>query len=205
MVSFHSVELRSRVLYICFSLVWSFWLIWDCCECLLFNLCSINLVFTSLYEGFVCFVWLTCMLGVICNIPLIMYHGVCFLSCGLYEVEFRKCVKTVCTVVCVFTCSLLFCVWLVLPSLVSFFLDFESEFLVATIKIVDFVLVLGGLCQFCVLCCVVPFIPRVSRKLLYFGVLLVCALLTPPDVVSLLLVSVPLIGVLEVSFLCRKF
>lgn len=92
-----------------------------------------------------------------------------------------------------------------LPSLVSFFLDFESEFLVATIKIVDFVLVLGGLCQFCVLCCVVPFIPRVSRKLLYFGVLLVCALLTPPDVVSLLLVSVPLIGVLEVSFLCRKF
>jgi Sec-independent protein secretion pathway component TatC len=121
MVSFHSVELRSRVLYICFSLVWSFWLIWDCCECLLFNLCSINLVFTSLYEGFVCFVWLTCMLGVICNIPLIMYHGVCFLSCGLYEFEFRKCVKTVCTVVCVFTCSLLFCVWLVLPSLVSFF------------------------------------------------------------------------------------
>ena len=91
-----------------------------------------------------------------------------------------------------------------LPSLVSFFLDFESEYLVATIKIVDFVMVLGGLVQFSVMCCVIPFIPRVSRKLLYFGVLVLCAFLTPPDVVSLVLVSVPVIGVLEMSFLCRS-
>lgn len=203
MVSFHSVEVRYRTLYSCVSLIGSSCLIWESVESVLFNLCPISLVYTSFYEGFICFIWLTVLLVMVLHMPLLGYHVLCFLSSGLYDYEYKKCVKWLYLVTCIFSMSVLCCTWVVIPSVVSFFLEFESEFLFATIKIVDFVVLLGVLVECCVFCCVIPFIPRAPRRYLYFGVLVLCGCVTPPDVVSLVVLSMLVIVMLEVSYLCR--
>jgi sec-independent protein translocase protein TatC len=92
-----------------------------------------------------------------------------------------------------------------LPFLVSFFTGFMSENLTCSIKLLDFsefLLVIIYLSLFTLGLGLVSVLSTLEnyRKMIYMLLIIVVALLTPPDVFSLLFVSIPSILFMEVLF-----
>ena len=205
MLEYHMYEFKFRWLYFLLSFILCSLLVWEFKYSVLFVLCPINLMFTELYEGFSCFLWLSICSSLVINLPLLCYSFLQFIVPGLFCEESKRFVFLSKLFVSLFLGLISMYVIYLLPLLVSFFIGFMSSNLICSIKLLDFCLFLLltiylslftlGLGLISVLLSL-----ENSRKFLYMLLLLTVALLTPPDVFSLLFVSVPSILFMELLF-----
>ena len=133
MLEYHMYEFKFRWVYYMLSFVLCSLLVWEFKYSVLFVLCPINLMFTELYEGFSCFLWLSICSSLIINLPLLTYSFLHFIVPGLFSEESKRWVFLSKLFVSLFLILISIYMIYLLPFLVSFFIGFMSSNLICSI------------------------------------------------------------------------
>jgi sec-independent protein translocase protein TatC len=174
---------------------------------------DLKLIFLSLPEGFVIYIKVALFGGFILALPVVVYEFWKFIVPGLLEKE-RKLVPPIVffTVLC-FVTGGAFAYFVMIPFAIRFLLSYQSEFLEATITIgkylgfvVSLILAFGAIFELPVLAFLLskmglltPQFMRSYRRYSYVIIFIVAAVLTPPDVLSQMLLAIPLLILYELS------
>jgi len=224
----HLEELRKRLIYsflaigVAFAISYAF--IKDIVEILMRPLVQVlpqgsSLVFTAVPEAFLTYFKAAFLTGVFFSSPFILYQIWAFVSPGLYEREKKYVYPYLFVSSAFFLAGAFFCYFIVFPVIFRFFLSFASEeirplpaireYLTFTIKLL---LVFGLLFQWPAL---ILFLSRMgvvsaqvlskNRKYAILIIFVAAAILTPPDLVSQLLLAGPLLAMYEGSIWMAKF
>jgi sec-independent protein translocase protein TatC len=221
-------ELRKRLIYsflaigISFGLCYAF--IKQIVEILMRPLVRVlpqgsTLVFTAVPEAFFTYLKAAFLAGIFFASPFILYQIWAFVSPGLYQREKKYIFPYLIVSSVFFMGGALFCYFIVFPVIFRFFLSFASEtirplpaireYLAFTIKLL---LAFGLLFQWPALILFLarmgvvssPFLAR-NRKYAVLIIFVIAAVLTPPDLVSQLLLAGPLLAMYEGSIWMAKF
>lgn len=172
-----------------------------------------SLIFTNVPEAFFTYLKAALLAGVFFSSPFILYQIWAFVSPGLYEREKKYVLPYIFVSSFFFIVGAAFCYFVVFPIIFRFFLSFASEFirplpaireyLSFTIKLL---LAFGLLFQWPPM---ILFLARMgvvspktlsqNRKYAILVIFVVAAVLTPPDLVSQLLLAGPLLLMYEIS------
>ena len=179
-----------------------------------------KLIFTGLTEAFFTYMKVSFLAGIILVSPVIIYQFWAFVGPGLYKKERRYFVPIVLLSVFFFVGGSLFCFFVVFPFAFKFFLSFATDVIqplpsmneylsFASVTMLAFGLVFE-------LPLVIVFLARLgivtvdflrkNRKYAILLIFLVAAILTPgPDVVSQVLMAIPLMFLYEISIVGAIF
>jgi sec-independent protein translocase protein TatC len=177
-----------------------------------------SLVFTAVPEAFFTYFKAAILAGVFFSSPFLLYQLWAFVSPGLYQREKKYVLPYLLFSSIFFLLGAVFCYFVVFPTIFRFFLSFATdgirplpsirEYLTFTIKLL---LAFGLLFQWPPL---VLFLARMgvisasflsqNRKYAILIIFVIAALLTPPDLVSQLLLAGPLIAMYEGSIWMAK-
>ena len=223
----HLEELRKRLIYsflaigIAFALCYAF--IKQIVEILMRPLVQVlppgsTLVFTAVPEAFFTYLKAALLAAIFFSSPFILYQIWAFISPGLYEREKKYIFPYLFVSSAFFVGGALFCYFIFFPVVFRFFLSFASEtirplpaikdYLSFTIKLL---LAFGLLFQWPPLILFLsrmgvvssPFLAR-NRKYAILIIFVVAAFLTPPDLVSQLILAGPLLVMYEGSIWMAK-
>ncbi|MFA5059565.1 MAG: twin-arginine translocase subunit TatC [Candidatus Omnitrophota bacterium] len=172
-----------------------------------------SVVFTSPAEALMAHITLTMLGAVLLASPYILYQIWNFISAGLKAQEQKLLSIFLPASLFLFILGALFAYFIILPIALKFFLSFSSSMLRPMItigKYVSFVvtLVLSFAVVFelpvviailTTMGIVTPDFLRQKRRLAIVIILIVSAILTPPDCVSQLLMAIPIIVLYEIS------
>ncbi|MCR5813029.1 MAG: twin-arginine translocase subunit TatC [Desulfovibrio sp.] len=172
-------------------------------------------IYTTLPEGFFTRMFIALVVGVFVASPVIFYQVWSFIAPGLYDEEKKYIIPIAFLSALFFIGGGLFCFFIVFPFVFTFFISFATESIIATPKVSDYLdFVLKLLIAFGLIF-EMPlfsfFLSRLGivtangmRKMRRYAVLIifvVAAILTPPDVVSQLLMAGPMLILYELSIL----
>ncbi|MCX5908881.1 MAG: twin-arginine translocase subunit TatC [Deltaproteobacteria bacterium] len=223
----HLEELRKRLIYaflaigIAFGICYAF--IREIVEFLMAPLVQAlpkgsTLVFTAVPEAFFTYLKAAFLAGIFFAAPFALYQIWAFISPGLYEREKKYVLPYIFVSSAFFLAGAIFCYYIFFPVIFRFFLSFASkdirplpainEYLTFTIKLL---LAFGLLFQWPAL---VFFLARMgvitgkalakNRKYAILAIFVAAAILTPPDLVSQLLLAAPLLAMYEGSIWMAK-
>jgi len=172
-----------------------------------------SLVFTAVPEAFFTYLKAAFLAGLFFAAPFVLYQVWAFVSPGLYEREKKYVLPYIFVSSFFFLAGAIFCYAIVFPVIFRFFLGFATEeirplpaireYLTFSIKLL---LAFGLLFQWPAL---IFFLARMgvvsgkglaeNRKYAILAIFVAAALLTPPDIVSQLLLAGPLLALYEGS------
>ncbi len=172
-----------------------------------------QLVFTSPTDAFFSRMILTLFGGFFLSLPFILYHIWAFVSIGLTQKERKHVMFFGPFSFLLFVAGGVFAYFIVIPISLRFLLSFSSRLLVPMIAIdkyitfVGMLILAGGIIFELPLVLVfltkigiaTPEFLRQKRKHAIVLILIVSAILTPPDVITQILLSVPLIVLYEIG------
>ncbi len=175
-------------------------------------------IFTSLTEGFFTYLKLAFFAGIFLAAPVILHQVWCFVAPGLYANEKRYMIPFVVLSTIFFITGVLFGYFVVFPIAFKFFLGYNTETIRMLPSLREY---LSFSCKFLLAFGLVFEMPifilflsklgivndkqlRSNRKLVVVGVFIVAAFLTPPDIVSQVLMALPLIILYEISIIIAK-
>jgi len=165
-------------------------------------------------------IWTSLILGFIISFPYILWEMWKFISPGLHENEVKKSKGFLVITSLLFFIGVLFSFYVIVPMSVYFFYHFEitdtiqNNFTLSsyismvtnTILGISIVFELPVLIFFLTkLGLITPEFLKTYRKHALVVVLLLSAVITPPDVASQILVSIPILILYEISILVAKF
>ena len=178
-----------------------------------------RIVFTSPEEAFGARMTLALIGGFLFSLPVILYHLWKFISLGLTDKE-KGYVKVFGPLSLFFFISgSAFGYFVMLPMSMNFLLSFSSAWMVPMItvdKYISFVgtIIIGSGATF-ELPLILAFLARIGiatpeflkqkRRYAYVFILIVAAILTPPDVVSQVILSIPLVVLYEVGIIFSQW
>jgi sec-independent protein translocase protein TatC len=220
----HLNELRVRLTRCCIAVGLAFLACWAVVEPIFDALISPLLavlpdkssaMYTTLPEGFFTRMYIAFIVGIFLASPVIFYQIWRFIAPGLYEEEKRFLVPIAVVSAIFFLGGGCFCYFIVFPYAFSFFVSFATESIVIMPKIseyLDFVLKLilafGLIFEMPLFSfflarmgVVTAAMMRKGRRYAILLIFIVAAILTPPDVVSQLLMACPMIMLYELSIL----
>jgi sec-independent protein translocase protein TatC len=177
-----------------------------------------KLIFTGLSEAFVTYLKVSFLAGLILAAPVVTYQFWMFVAPGLYKQERRLLLPIVFLSSVFFIGGSLFGYFVVFPFGFKFFLGFASEnirplpamreYLSFSAKLLltfglvfELPLVLTFMARLGLV--TVDFL-KTNRKYAVLIIFIVAAILTPPDVVSQILMAIPLMALYEVSIMGAK-
>jgi sec-independent protein translocase protein TatC len=222
-------EIKFRFFYICFCFILSFIVSYIFVDEILYLIAKPlivlsffqrNFIFTNISEAFVTYLSISFYTSLISSIPLIIYNLWLFLTPGLFNFE-KKFVGFfffICFIL--FSLSLYCSYYMIFPFLCNFFLSFENikETNLFNIsleaKINEYFF---SLLQFILLFCLIFQLPlflflliklkvlnekslKDKRKIFWIFSFILAALISPPDILSQILIAIPLIILFEFSF-----
>jgi len=216
----HLEELRKRILYSLLAIVTFSALSYMFAEEILGYLSRYvkNLVFIGPEEAFLSYLKISLFSGLFCAAPVIIYNILRFIWVALDKKERGAFLICLVLGVSLFLGGAFFSYYLVLPVALNFLLGFSSEFLKPYISVARYI----SFCGFLMLAFSVAFetplfvalLSRMKvlnsgvlrRKRKYFIILLfiIAAFLTPPDVITQVLLAVPLIVLYEISIIFAR-
>ena len=218
----HLGELRTRMVRSCIAVGLGFLACWAVVDPLFDILVNPLLavlpkgshaIYTTLPEGFFTRVYIAFVAGVFVASPVVFYQIWSFISPGLYEEEKRYVIPIAILSALFFASGGAFCYFIVFPYAFSFFVSFATQEIVAMPKVSDYLSFVLKLVLAFGLVFEMPlfafFLARMGlvtaaamRKVRRYAILvifIVAAILTPPDVVSQLLMACPMLILYEVS------
>jgi sec-independent protein translocase protein TatC len=160
------------------------------------------------------------VVAVVMTAPMFMYQLWSFISPGLYERERRVTLMYIPLTVLLFLAGLSFSYFLLFPFVVDFMLGMTNDlkiegefgiyqyfsFLFQLTIPFGFLFQLPLLAMFLTrLGVITPQLLVQGRKYAYFGLLVVAGIVTPPELLSHLMVTVPLLLLYEVSIVISRF
>ncbi|MDR2056069.1 MAG: twin-arginine translocase subunit TatC [Desulfovibrio sp.] len=172
-------------------------------------------IYTTLPEGFFTRMFVAFVTSLFLASPVIFYQLWSFIAPGLYEEEKRAIVPIALVSAVFFTLGGFFCYFIVFPYAFKFFVSFSTEAIVVMPKISDYldfvlklILAFGLIFEMPLFAfflsrmgIVTAAMMRRMRRYAVLAIFIVAAILTPPDVVSQLLMACPMLILYEVSIL----
>jgi len=169
-------------------------------------------------EAFSTRIKISLIAGIIISVPVIFYHVWRFIAPGLFQKEIKMLVPFVLASTIFFLIGAVFCFFLVLPLSIKFLLGFGTEKLKPMIQIKDYVsfvsyliLAFGAVFELPVISYFLGKIGMITANTLRKGrryaitaILVLAAVITPPDVFSQLMLAGPLYFLYEVSIVVVK-
>ena len=170
-------------------------------------------IYTTLPEGFFTRMHIAFVAGVFVSSPAIFYQVWAFIAPGLYEEEKRSIIPVAIMSALCFVSGGAFCYFVVFPNAFAFFMSYATDSIVAMPKISDYLSFVLKLILAFGLVFEMPlfafFLARMGiitaelmrrvRRYAILGIFIVAAILSPPDVVSQLLMAAPMLVLYEVS------
>ncbi len=165
-------------------------------------------------------IWTSLILGFILAFPYILWELWRFISPGLHSNEQKKSRGFILISSVLFFIGILFSYYVILPMSVYFFYNFQiSERIVNNFKLDSYVSLITntllGVAVFFELPVVIYFLSKIGlvtpeflrkhRKHALVVVLVLSAVITPPDVASQIIVAVPIMILYEISIYVSKF
>lgn len=180
---------------------------------------TVQVINTELSSQFMTHISMSFYFGLLFASPYVVYKLFCFVRPALYEEEQRYSVVIVITVYLLFALGLLMNYFIIFPISFRFLGTYQVETsVVNTIALSSYIssfmllsLMMGLVFEIPVLAFVLGKMEIITsdmlagyRKFAFVGILFVSALITPPDVFTLVLMTIPLYGLYEVSIRILK-
>jgi len=177
-----------------------------------------KLVFTSPTDAFVAQIILIFLGGFLLALPIVLYQAWRFLATGLKEQERTYIAIFAPFSILLFIVGALFAYTVAIPISFQFLLGFSSEYIVPMITIKSYISFVGTMIlAFGVifeLPIVLIFLTKIGiatpafleqkRKHAIVLIFIMSALITPPDIITQVILSVPLIVLYEIGIICSK-
>lgn len=177
-----------------------------------------HLVYTNLPEAFVSYFKVALLAGLLIAFPVIVYQLWMFVAPGLHRHEKRLALTVIGWGGGLFLCGVLFAYGVALPQALHFLLSFADPGLVPQLKLDTYLTFVGRACLAFGLAFELPFLMVMvvkaglldrnyfarHRKYSYIGIAVIAFLLTAGDLVSTVLVAVPLCGLYEAGGLLGR-
>jgi sec-independent protein translocase protein TatC len=177
-----------------------------------------SLIFTSVAEAFFTYMKVAFIAGLILASPFVLYQIWAFVAPGLYRHEKKYVVPFVLAGSFFFALGIFFGYYVALPVGFKFLLGFATDFIKPLPSMkeylsfsIKFLLAFGLVFEFPVVLVLLARIGVVDAKTLArqrkYAILLIfifAAILTPPDIISQVIVALPMIGLYELSILLSK-
>jgi len=215
----HLEELRRRILICCASLfggtALGFFFVDSVRDILTRPAGELTLVYTRPPEAFLANIRLAFISGLAISIPVIIYQLLAFVTPGLHKKEKRVLIPFTLGILVFFAAGVTFAYYVVFRFALTFFLGFSTPELVPMLSITEyisfttqFLLGFGIVFQLPLLFLLLgslgvisaPLLRRV-RKYVIVVITIISAVLTPPDVISQLLMAGPLFLLYELGIL----
>lgn len=180
---------------------------------------QIELISTELSAQFLTHISTSLILGVLLASPYILFELFKFITPALYEHERKYSVKIACIIYLLFVVGVLMSYFVLFPISFQFLANYQVNDRVAnTITLDSYIstftgltFLLGIVFQFPIIVFVLGKMGLVSAELLkrykahaFVLVMVVAAIVTPPDLLTLVLVTVPIYALYELSILTLK-
>lgn len=176
---------------------------------------GLRLVYLSPPEALMANIRIAFIAGVAFAMPLIFTQLLLFIAPALYEKEKRLIVPTVIAMFLLFSLGVSFAYFSVLPFAITFFLDFATEELLPMITIssylsftANFLFAFGFVFQLPLVFFILGKLNLISarflrqnRKYALLVIVIMAAVITPPDVFSQLMMSLPLLVLYEIGII----
>jgi sec-independent protein translocase protein TatC len=178
-----------------------------------------SFIFTGVTEAFITYFKIWMITAAAVSSPVIIYQIWMFVSPGLYEKEKRYVYPLIIWGSLCFGGGVLFCYYIVMPRLYSFFVSFGSDMIIPmpdlkeyvglTLKLLvvfGFVFEMPLIAFFLARAGIVnhQFLAK-KRRYAILAAFILSAIITPPDVISQVLLAVPLWGLYELSIIIARF
>ncbi|MDR7928222.1 twin-arginine translocase subunit TatC [Acidithiobacillus thiooxidans] len=172
-----------------------------------------HLIYTSLPEVFLTYIQLSLISGFVLALPVVLYQFWAFLAPGLYEHERKAFFPLIFASIFLFIGGMLFAYFVVFPNAFRFFTSFSGSDITAMPKvdsylslIVKFSLAFGLAFQIPILIVVLVRVGilqvatlRRSRRYAFLVCAIASAVLSPPDVMSMVLLLIPMYMLFELG------
>lgn len=224
----HLTELRARLVRCCIAVIIGFAICWAVVDPI-FDLLIKPLLavlpdgthaqYTTLPEAFFTRMYIAFVAGVFLASPVIFYQIWAFVAPGLYDEEKRHILPVAILSAIFFMAGGAFCYFIVFPFAFSFFVSYSTPDIVITPKVSDYLsFVLKLLIAFGLIFEMPIFtfflarmgiltadMMRKGRRYAIVGIFILAAILTPPDVLSQLLMACPMLILYEASIWVAAF
>ena len=178
-----------------------------------------NLIFTSVAEAFFTYMKVAFIAGLILASPFVLYQVWAFVAPGLYRNEKRYVIPFVFLGSFFFALGIFFGYFAAIPIGFKFLLGYATDFIKPMPSMkeylsfsIKFLLAFGLVFEFPVVLLLLARIGVVDSKKLArqrkYAILLIfifAAVVTPPDLISQVLMALPLMGLYELSIILSKF
>ncbi len=177
-----------------------------------------SLIFTSVAEAFFTYMKVAFIAGFILTSPFVLFQVWAFVAPGLYRHEKRYVIPFVVAGSFFFILGILFAYFVAIPVGFKFLLGYATDFIKPMPSMkeylsfsIKFLLAFGLVFEFPVVLVLLARIGVVDAKTMArhrkYAILLIfifAAVMTPPDLISQLLMAIPLMGLYELSILLSK-
>jgi sec-independent protein translocase protein TatC len=177
-----------------------------------------SLIFTSVAEAFFTYMKVAFIAGFILTSPFVLFQVWAFVAPGLYRHEKRYVIPFVVAGSFFFALGILFAYFVAIPVGFKFLLGYATDFIKPMPSMkeylsfsIKFLLAFGLVFEFPVVLVLLARIGVVDAKTMArhrkYAILLIfifAAVMTPPDLISQLLMAIPLMGLYELSILLSK-
>lgn len=177
-----------------------------------------SLVFTSVAEAFFTYMKVAFISGIILTSPFVLFQIWAFVAPGLYRHEKRYVIPFVTAGSFFFVLGILFAYFIAIPVGFKFLLGYATDFIKPLPSMkeylsfsIKFLLAFGLVFEFPVVLVLLARIGVVDAKTMarhrMYAILLIfifAAVMTPPDIISQLLMAIPLMGLYELSIILSK-
>lgn len=178
---------------------------------------GMDLVFITPSELLVVYVQLSLIMALIICSPVNIYEIWAFVEKGLYRKEKIYIIITLIFGVIFFVAGIAFCYFMVLPTTLKFFMRIAVQEVTSMISIKSYIsfintmlLCFGAVFEMPVLVFLLskleilkPEFLRKNRGLLVVVIFILAAIITPPDVISQIMLAIPMVLLLQISiFIC---
>lgn len=225
----HFTELRRRILWCAIIFLFAFglgWIVSPYVELFLTTpLLQVwndaTLLYTGISDGLMIQFSLATLVALIITVPCLMWHIWAYVAPGLHKNERQFIIPIFLLSPILFVIGAAFAFYILFPIVFKFFIELNESALVPTV----FLPAIGGYLAFSIgmlkvfgiafqMPLVLVCLNRVgllsksavvkSRRYVIIGIFILAAMLTPPDIVSQILLAVPMWALFEVSLLFMK-
>ena len=215
----HLDELRKRLIIIVIVNFVAAILLFSQTEIIMSYLLEVNpgmeLVYTTPSELLTVYIQLSLILAVTICSPITVYQVWAFIEKGLYEKEKKAILFTLIFGVVFFIIGVAFCYFMVLPTTLEFFVRIAIEEVSSMLSIQSYVsfvnmmlLAFGLVFEVPVIIFLLsklgiikPEFLKKNRGIIIVAIFIFAAIITPPDIISQLMLGIPMVILLEFSIL----